>query len=396
MAAWAKIKFFWETMLGSTGSTLTATSTASGYDAKNIYDMLETTMWKGAGSLANTSFETWSGGPSVAPDNWTLFGNGGVARDGANQYSGTYCAAITFGSGTPTYLEQEFMDWARLKGGKLTIKCRVKSSLANHAKIVLYDGVGSAESAFHTGGVTYEQLTATRDIDANATTVSIRLQVHATGTAYFDMASFAIYINYDAGAGNTKTADYFAMCGHNLGSIVESLVRLEASNDVNFGGAFTAVHPADDKTFLTEFPNPGVYRYWRIVIDGLTSTPPYIAICIWGLKTELDYASASYDPDEQEAKANVNVSDTGYLLGIHRRYTERSMTLRFEDADSALYAKIRDWWETSGLKNFFVAVDTANRPNDVFLMRPDPKFSNPLKAGGLYRDIALSLKGRKE
>lgn len=260
MAAWAKIKFFWETMLGSTGSTLTASSTASGYDAKNIYDMLETTMWKA-------------------------------------------------------------------------------------------------------GSVTPPQT-----------------------------------ITYDAGAGNTKTADYIIFLGHNFSTAGASVYIEYSDNGTAWTEAWSTT-PTSDKALLAEFTNPGAHRYWRV---RLFKSPtdfnalPYITICIWGLKTELDYASASYDPDEQETKANVNVSDTGYLLGIHRRYTERSMTLRFEDADSALYAKVRNWWETSGLKNFFVAVDTANRPNDVFLMRPDPKFSNPLKAGGLYRDITVSLKGRKE
>ena len=50
MAQWAKIKIFYagRSMLGAPGSVLTATSTASGYDVKEIYNMLETTMWKAA------------------------------------------------------------------------------------------------------------------------------------------------------------------------------------------------------------------------------------------------------------------------------------------------------------------------------------------------------------
>src|SRR3990172_13005583 len=49
MATWAKFKFFYDTMLGSTGSSLVATTTATGdYLAAYIYNMLETNMWKAA------------------------------------------------------------------------------------------------------------------------------------------------------------------------------------------------------------------------------------------------------------------------------------------------------------------------------------------------------------
>ena len=45
MAPWAKIKFFWKTMLGSEGSSLTASSALSGFDVGNIHNMMETGMW---------------------------------------------------------------------------------------------------------------------------------------------------------------------------------------------------------------------------------------------------------------------------------------------------------------------------------------------------------------
>ncbi|MBI5344760.1 MAG: hypothetical protein HZB83_05410, partial [Deltaproteobacteria bacterium] len=52
MSAWAKIKFFHDTMLGSAGSTLTATSTASGdYSAAYLYNMREVN----SGKAANTT-----------------------------------------------------------------------------------------------------------------------------------------------------------------------------------------------------------------------------------------------------------------------------------------------------------------------------------------------------
>ena len=261
MSAWAKIKFFYDTMLGSAGSTLTATTTASGdYAAAYIYNMLEVNMW----NAANTT--------------------------------------------TPMYL------------------------------------------------------------------------------------------TYDAGSGNTKTADYLAIIGHNLNTI-GATITLQYSTDnftADINDAFTGEAPASDNVYLKEFTAPAAKRYWRLKITGTLSAATYLTLCIWGSKTELDYATAAFDPYEQEVKAAMGMSQVGYVTGIHAQYTERSLDLKFEDADSTLYNKIKAWFDASGPKNFFVAWETANSPNDVYLVRPDAKFSNPFKLGGTYRDITVNLKGRKE
>ncbi len=262
MATWAKIKFFYDIMLGTAGSSLTATSTASGdYSVNYLYNMLETNMWK----AANTN--------------------------------------------TP------------------------------------------------------------------------------------------MYIAYDAGAGNAKTADYMVILGHNLKTIGASIVLQYSTTGAWAGeeiGVFAGFSPDADTVILKEWAALATARYWRLKITGVLSAPPYMTLLIWGLKTELDYATASFDPYEQEAKANINLSQGGYVTGVHTQYAERSLQLRFDDADATLYGKIKTWWDTSGLKNFFVAWETANNPNDIWLMRPDTKFSNPLMNGGLYRSISVNLKGRKE
>ena len=84
------------------------------------------------------------------------------------------------------------------------------------------------------------------------------------------------------------------------------------------------------------------------------------------------------------------------MAGSHTKYIERNITFDFADADTILYDKIAGWWNTSGLKNLFVAHETANRPAAVRLMRPDTRFNNPLANGGAFRDISISLKGRLE
>lgn len=202
-------------------------------------------------------------------------------------------------------------------------------------------------------------------------------------------------ITFDSGEGRAHAADYLAVAGHNLYSS-GALVKLQHSADgAAYEDAFTPFMPSTDKAFVKEFTSPGPRRYWKLVLEG-TLSAPFMYICSWGEKTELDYATASFDPNEQEVKASVNLSHGGYLAGSHLKHIERAMTIRFDDADAALYSKVSEWWEGSGSGNFFVAWEAVNHPDEVFLMRPEPRFSNPLKAGGAARDIVIALTGRKE
>ena len=221
------------------------------------------------------------------------------------------------------------------------------------------------------------------------------------------------YIVFDAGSGNAKSADSIAMLGHNLNSIGATISLQYTSATAladgtyladgsilgdgagSYTDAFTPFQPSSDRAFFKEFTDPGQFRYWRVKITGHTGVPE-IAVCIWGKKTELDYATAGFDPHSQKAKADVNITQGGFVAGIHTKYIEREMTLKFHDADSSLYNRIKTWWENNGLKQFFVIWEDTGHPDDVFLMRPDGSFNNPLIQGGLYRDITIKLTGRRE
>lgn len=209
-------------------------------------------------------------------------------------------------------------------------------------------------------------------------------------------STFQIF-GFDAGAGNSYDADYLIVSGHNLFTVGAEVFLQCSTTGAYLGEHTTLVNtftPISDDTFLIEFSAPGVHRYWRFFIQSMTGAP-YMAICIWGNKTELEVANASFDPHGQKVAANVNMSYGGYVTGIHIKHTERVMTLSWE-ADAALYAKILAWWEGSGLKNFFVAWDTANNPTEVYLMRPEKTFINPMSLNGAYRNVTLKLTGRKE
>jgi hypothetical protein len=205
------------------------------------------------------------------------------------------------------------------------------------------------------------------------------------------------YITLDLGVGNTATADYLIILGHNLNT-AGATVTLQSSVDLAFTSpldAFTGVVVSADTVFLKEFTQPTAQQYWRLKIAGHGATVPVMSLCIWGEKTELDYASTAFDPYQQEYKGNVNMSQGGKVTGIHTHYVERSLNISITDADSIIYDKVKTWFE-AGWKQFFVAWETGNNADECWLVRTAPTMNNPLADNGVYRNITFDLKGRKE
>ena len=157
---------------------------------------------------------------------------------------------------------------------------------------------------------------------------------------------------------------------------------------------FSGYQPTTDNSIVKEFSSTSA-RYWRLYVYT-QSLAPTISIGIWGELTELDFATATFDPYRQKDNATVVVSETGYVTGVYENYIERQIIFNFSHAEDELYRKVKDWWESSGRNNIFVNWESIANTSDIFLMRPDDAFNNPLLVGGKYRTIAISLKGRKE
>ncbi len=404
MATWEVVKFYYQTFLGASGSTLTASSTLTGTSVNNIYNMLEGDRWEAADTttpmyitlylgdlVTNGGFETnslspwigWANAPGAA-----LF-----ATSITNPYAGSFKAWIDVTNGGTGYGDVHFaLPNLSVKAGEVfQLSFAAKASVARNIQVRLVDH-------FTVADLTAEGL-QTIAITTNWAVYTITFTItkdNADARYDFLLGSVVSVVSLDEiKMERMADADYLAIAGHNLRSIGAS-VRLQWSDDgVTYSG-YSQDYPSSDGVYLKEFAGAGNHKYWRLRIDGAISAPPKMAICIWGMKTSLDFARASFDPNAEEVKANINIGDTGYLLGIHKRFTERSMKLVFKNASQTLYDKVKDWWNTSGLKNFFVAWEHGNNPNDVFLMRPDTKFNNPLVKRGLYRDITINLKGRKE
>lgn len=201
-------------------------------------------------------------------------------------------------------------------------------------------------------------------------------------------------IKFDAGVGNTYSADYFAIHGHNLNG---STLALDVSSDDFAASTVSAVAAfvvGTTGTILSQFTSPGAYRYWRFSFSQSTATAAAIQIMSLGTATELAYITPPFDPHAQEIKATINLSHSGYVTGIHTRYTERNLDIKLPNASTAVYASVKTWFETHGAKQFFLAWDATGSSADVWLMRPELRFNNPITVDK-FRDISISLTGRK-
>lgn len=216
------------------------------------------------------------------------------------------------------------------------------------------------------------------------------------GTSWKSTGTGTQYITFDAGSGNTISPDYFILSGHNLFTAGATIV-LQYSTDsfaADSHDIFTAFAPTSNKSILKTFTTQAK-RYWRLKITGCTVIP-FISMCWWGAMTVLDYAD-SITPDAEANNAVVNVSDGGVVQGIHDRYIERQLEVGFNDADSTLWALVKAWRDAVGMGFFGVQWGDSALSSEVWMMRRRSKdFAAPLTQSGAYRNINLSLIGRKE
>lgn len=200
----------------------------------------------------------------------------------------------------------------------------------------------------------------------------------------------------DIGGDSDIDVDYICLYDHNLYS-GSATVTLQYSSD-NFASdvndAFTGEVPTSDNVFYKEF-DLITADYWRIKISAST-VAPQITIGYWGVATELDWCTVQFDPNQQENKDVVNVSNRGYVLGVYVAYTERLQTFTWSQSDLDLYDKLAAWFEGVGRQNFFTAWDTTAHADEIYLMySADGKLNNPYTMNGKYRDMSVNLKGRK-
>jgi len=145
--------------------------------------------------IKNGSFESWSQGPSAAPDGWTLGGGGAAAgsatKDVTNVRADSAAVAVTRPANdlSLNYVLPSSVV-TTLQGKSASLGCWVRATEPNQARILLNAGAGGdapGYSPYHPGDGTWRFLTVTRTIPTNETGLNINLNVEATpGTVQFD------------------------------------------------------------------------------------------------------------------------------------------------------------------------------------------------------------------
>ena len=420
MATWEKVKFFHDTMLGSEGSTLTATSTESTgniYDVDNLYNWLVKGKWKaedsgladpqyitydaganlGSELMDNIGFETAGGGGADVFAEWIEIASDGSIDDETTLVnSGSHACKLTQGSSLDTKINQTM---TVIPGDVIDFNFYTRGDGTYDGRYQIYDITNGAPivGATSTGvtGTTYTQITKRFTVPALCVTLRIQFYPAATDTAvaYFDDCSLKV----DTA---TAQADYLIIYKHNLytAGVTVTLQYSTDNFDTDVNDAFVGVAATSDTLFFKDFNDPGAYRYWRVKIAGHGATAPYMSICVWGQETEIDYVTAAMDPDADDIKANINITVGGNPAGIHEKYANRQFTLTFDGSDTTVYTKLRAWRNSHGLRQFFVGWEIGNNPDDIWLMRPAKgAFSAPWDGlNTAFRNITIPLVGLKE
>ncbi len=110
----------------------------------------------------------------------------GANRSSAQAHGGTYSMQLD-ASGE----QGQTLQWiAAYQSVEFVFKCWVWSDTASVARIGINDNVATTYSSYHTGGSSWEQLTATRTLDGSAAVLKIRLATSAgSNNNYFDDAT---------------------------------------------------------------------------------------------------------------------------------------------------------------------------------------------------------------
>ncbi len=122
------------------------------------------------------------------PDQWTLSGAGAAAAQSSDEKHGDNAVQVTFG-GAAAILSQSHTEFEFYAGRTMRAWCWVKTGVPSQARLEIADGVGSSQSAYHSGSGGYELLSVNHVMASTPTELTLRLRVESAGSAIFDVAT---------------------------------------------------------------------------------------------------------------------------------------------------------------------------------------------------------------
>ena len=142
----------------------------------------------------NRYFDRWNtydSAGALTPDDWTLAGTSAtMARSTAQTWRSGYTLAVTRAGTDATVTQtigilQDGVSADTLRSRTVTVVVVASASAASQVRAKVSDGVVTTHTSYHTGGSTFEELTAEVTVDSAATTLTVAVEVNTTdGTAY--------------------------------------------------------------------------------------------------------------------------------------------------------------------------------------------------------------------
>ena len=207
-------------------------------------------------------------------------------------------------------------------------------------------------------------------------------------------AAGAAYVQVDAGAGQTLTADCVAVCfGQNVGADSGTILIQHSSDASTWTTLVNESMP--ERNYFKTFTSASD-RYWRVTFTTSTVAVKIPVICL-GVKLELQGLRAGFMPPNLATpfKSYTTESETGNILG---RSIQRE-PIQFNIAIDALSeAWIRNYWlpflNHAAQKAFFFAWSyDANPTESVFCRVPDDRLDKPAFSNRVHMSINLACLG---
>src|SRR5215471_2337362 len=154
--------------------------------------------------LTNGGFEIWqrgngpfAAGNAYSADRWfdSLQPGTSISKDTTNTDNSAACMAVTTTSATtnaaPSQVwNQGILDRQQYKNKVFSASVRVRTSVANAVRLVLWDGTTATYGAYHTGNGQYQTLTVTAT--PTGATLDLGVNIEAAGTHYLDNAMLVV------------------------------------------------------------------------------------------------------------------------------------------------------------------------------------------------------------
>src|SRR5215471_2524979 len=160
-----------------------------------------------ANLLTNPGFEVWQRGNGAftangawTADRWQLnlagTSTASVSKSTSTVDTGSAASAqITYTHNAVSPYQQKIEDINQLRGRTISLSIRVNASAANAVRLLISFQTNSGSntySTYHTGGSTWQTLTATASVPSNETNVYINVSLEASCTAYLDNAMLIV------------------------------------------------------------------------------------------------------------------------------------------------------------------------------------------------------------